>query len=385
MANQNTGRSGFRGQNSGTATSTSTGTPRGGFRNSGVPATQPTPNFYSSTSNTSATDTTAALNAAASNTATRIAASAAAGTASSNAIADQLATRQMGSVYDTGALAGATPAATQAENDRRQTIGFLSQLFKSYGMNSIGNLVTQYVQSGMSQDEIVMHIRDSKEYAQRFPGNAALKKAGKAPLDEGTYLAYERSMSNSLAGLPKGFYNSRQDIANFIAHDISPEEVKARVSTARSVIENKDPELLAAFKNYYGLDKSHLTAYVLDPSRTQDMIQKRVAAAEFGAEALNQGLTDINSTFAETLYDRGVSTTQGRQAFSDAAASANAVNTLNQIDQTNVGNKDIVNADLGLNADSAAKVKGMASRERARFAGSSGGTQVLGTNEFGSF
>ena len=65
----------------------------------------------------------------------------------------------------------------------------------------------------------------------------------------------------------------------------------------------------------------------------------------------------------------------------DVAEQADTMDMLGAIEGERVSRKDQVEAKLGLDAEADKKVRGMKSRERARFAGSSGGTRALGSGD----
>ena len=258
--------------------------------------------------------------------------------------------------------------------------------FKQYGMNDVGKAALDAIQGAHNEYEAVTAIRASDAYKQRFAGNEARIKAGMGALSEGEYLSMESSYRQAMraAGLPKGFYDQPNDLAKFIAGDVSVTEVATRAKSAMDLVNSKDPETLKAFKDFYGVDKGHLAAYYLDSSRAMPLLEKAADAARIGAEAIRNGIA-TSGTFAESLVDKGVTQGQARQAYDETALDRSTLAKLASIDNTKVGLNDVVEAKLGLDSGMEGKLRAMTGRERSRFSGKSGGTAALGSSSSGSF
>jgi hypothetical protein len=264
-------------------------------------------------------------------------------------------------------------------NSQNSVYDFVRELFNGVGGN-LGNVVLAAIRDAHSPTEAVATIRKSPEYAARFPGNIALLKAGKAVMNEGEYLSQERTYRQVIkdAGLPNSFYDKPDDFGKWIANDVSPTEVASRAKTASDLVNSQDPATLAAFKNYYGIDKGHLAAYFLDPTKAAPILQKQANAAAIGAEAIHEGLgSSVGKGFAEGLVDKGITQTQARSAFLNTNIEKPTVALLSGIDHTSISTGDMINAQLGLDATAVKKVKSVADRETARFRGTSAGTSTL--------
>lgn len=263
---------------------------------------------------------------------------------------------------------------------------WVREQFAAYGIPDVGKAALEAIASSHNEIEAAQKIRQSDVYKQRFAGNEARIKAGKPPLGEGEYLATENSYRQSMraAGLPKGFYDQPNDLAKFIAGDVSVAEVAQRAKTAMDLVNTKDPETLKAFKDFYGVDKGHLAAYYLDQGKALPLLEKAADAARIGAEAIRNGIK-TSGGFAESLVDKGVTQGQARQAYADTALDRSTLAKLASIDATKVGLDDVVEAKLGLDAGTEGKLRAMTGRERSRFSGKSGGTAALASSSSGSF
>jgi hypothetical protein len=231
-------------------------------------------------------------------------------------------------------------------------------------------------------------LPEEQIFKERFIGNEMRKKQGLTPLSPESYLTLERQYKSVLKayGLPAGFYDDpRTDFAGWIAGDVSPEEIGERARIASDWTKNLDPQSREALKKFYGIGDEALVAYALDAKRALPIIQRQAEAAKIGAEALRQNLA-VGRSMAEQLTDIGVTDAQARQAFSSAAQITAPLQKLAAIEGKTLTQEDIIEQTLGIDPESERKVRGLASRERARFGGESGtARQILGGGMSGSY
>lgn len=242
------------------------------------------------------------------------------------------------SVNPTGTTSTALTPAQQTE--RVNAIASLNATFNAMGLGSeIASAITDMVQKGYTTDTIMLIAQDpsSKDpvavaFQKRFAGNTARIKAGLAPLAPAEYMATERAYRQTMeaAGLPKGFYDNPEDYTKFIANDVSPSELKARVDTAADAIANADPFYVNSLKSMYGLTTGEMIAHALDPQAALPLLQKQAVAAKIGTAAARQGW-GISATGAENLYTQGVSQAQAEQGFRTIAGMQTEQQRLAQI------------------------------------------------------
>lgn len=236
--------------------------------------------------------------------------------------------------------------------------------------------------------QILNSIYNSDAYKTRFAANETIRKRiadgqgrpGDRLLKPAEYIETENTFREYMAsaGLPAGFYDSPDDFSNFIANGVSPDEVKARVTLAKTALNNADQNIVKALKDYYGLTTGELTAYLLDKEKafnaigdkftyTTNELEKQYAAAEVGGVALRAGV-DATKAFSEeivTAQKQG----QAEAAFQTAARNqADYKRLMGLAGQTGTA-EDLVREGLGLagGTDVSLKTKKLASRERARF------------------
>lgn len=249
----------------------------------------------------------------------------------------------------------------------------LNSLFTSYGLSTLAPKIFSYIQNGYSADTISLLLQDTTEYKTRFAGNELRRKQGLAVLSPADYLATEASYRQimSSAGLPKSFYDSPSDYANWIGGDVSPTEIKSRVDLATVATTAADPYLKQQLGAFYGVDDAHLTAYFLDQSKALPLLQKQEAAAQFGAEAARRGLLSNKDAMMDYV-NQGFSQSQASQGFQQVAEELPNLQALAARFGTTFGQTEEEQSVFGTGADAVAKKKGLASQERAMFSGSAG-------------
>jgi len=263
------------------------------------------------------------------------------------------------------------------QRERTDWVEQLRLMFANYGLESLAPKIQEYIQQGYSPDTVTLKLQDTPEYQQRFAGNTARKKAGLSVLSPAEYLATESAYKQIMrtTGLPEGFYDSYDDFSKFIGSDVSPAELKSRVDAAALSLDNTDPFYKESLQNMYGLSSGDMIAYVLDPQRSLPFINKRVQAAQFGAEARRQGLT-VGTQMAEQYAGMGVTQAQARTGFEQIAAITPVAEKLSQITAgaQPFGMEQTATAVFGgeQSAEQKRRLQRLAETEQSRFAGQAG-------------
>jgi hypothetical protein len=140
-------------------------------------------------------------------------------------------------------------------------------------------------------DALFGSIRETPQYQARFKGNIERAKKNLPLLSEAEYISQEQSYLtvNKNLGLPRGFYDTQNDFANFIANDVSPVEYSNRIQQAYNVVKNSDPEVLNQLKMFIPeLQDADLAAYILDPSRSGQVIERKAEPQPSEPQAKHQ-------------------------------------------------------------------------------------------------
>lgn len=274
-----------------------------------------------------------------------------------------------------------------------ESIALMNSFLEANDLGGIAGKAADMLYQGKSYNEVYLGIVNTQEYNDRYPGMAELRKKGLG-MTEAQYNSQMNSYSTVFkqAGLDSyaDFKSNKNTYANFLTNSISPDELKSRVNTATSFVNNNDPTITDTFQKYYGVSKKDLVAYYLDPEMALTNLQRKTEAAQLGTAAANVGL-DVGVNYAENLASQaGNATVTGMNianigsAISKAGSVKEEVGKLAAISGGTVTGAELIQSGLGdINAEK--KVKGLASQERARFAGKSAGTGIISENVSGSY
>jgi hypothetical protein len=260
----------------------------------------------------------------------------------------------------------------------------LQSTFKYYGLEDpqlVGDIKTalaeRRITGASSIDDIGVQLRETEAFKRRFAANEARLAAKKPAYSVSQYLQLESSYRQALnaSGMPKDFYDTPEDFQNFIANDISPDEIQYRVQQGYEAVKNADPIVVNELKSLYGLDDATLAAYFIDPNKTKEAVVRSARAAEVAAQARKQAGIGLTATQAEELVQAGVTEQQAQSAFGDVRA-------LQELTQPLMGEEGLTQQELiqgvtGTNAAAAQRVAKTARRRRATF--EAGGQTALGT------
>lgn len=208
-----------------------------------------------------------------------------------------------------GAQAGASASA------------YLKALLAQWGISELYTDAQRLVLQGLDADAVLMQLQDTAAYKKRFSANDERKRRGLAVLSPAEYVATETAYAQVLRqfGLPKGFYDSRDDYTKFLGADVSPQELAQRASDAQEIMLTGPAENRRIWSEYYGLTDGAAIAAILDPGRALPLVQQQITAAKIGGAAAGQGLA-TGRTQAEYLAASGVTGEQARQGYAAIAA-----------------------------------------------------------------
>jgi hypothetical protein len=274
---------------------------------------------------------------------------------------------------------GSTDAATQEKRDKVKTAleDFKANLHL-YGLDSLADTIDGYIKDDLSAAQIKINIVGTDTYKARFPGMAALQKAGKA-INEATYIQNERMYDQVLRahGVDTAVFGTTEQYGKYIGNEVSPVEFENRVAIAKDRVD-KNSDVAAALQQYYGVDKSAAIAYLLDPKLGMDVVQKQARAAEIGAAAAASGFTfgkfEQGAGIAESFVN--ASGTQDLQSlkteFGKARNLADIQGRLSDIEGGKYTDLEAVTAILNQDQQLLLESQKRASREVARFSGGTG-------------
>lgn len=255
--------------------------------------------------------------------------------------------------------------------DARET---LASYLRPYGLDAqdVIDAAWQFVQENpslASNDTLVINsTRNTETYKRRFRGNAERVAKGLSELSPAAYIQYEEAYRQSIrrAGFPVGFYDTEEDLSNFIARDIDPSELSNRLERGYKAVTQADPQIVAEMKRLYMVDDASLAAYFIDPTRAQDIVLRQAQAAQLAAQAQTQAGIGLTVEEAESLALQGVTQEQARQGFG-AIAQAEELFRPIEMGEEAITREEQISGALGVNAAAAQRIATRQRRRRAAF------------------
>ena len=279
-----------------------------------------------------------------------------------------------------------------ATQNRESAKSFLRNLLTQYGLGSLAGAVDNIVQDTTSEEVMLERLRNTEEYKTRFKGLTQLRAKGVTDVaNEGEYLKLETDyrqifreagMSSFLgdAGTQSEFDSIAKLVGDF---SLSVNEVRDRVSDAQRIVAQTPQEVRDSFQKFYNVDPSMLTAYVLDPTKTASEINRKANAAMIGGLGMQRGLefgAGASDRIGSFLGGEGdLTSTQAEPILGEIADVQRSTGRLAQLEKGTLTAEETAFAQLDLDTEAKRKVKGLQSRERARF----GGTGAFSSSALG--
>lgn len=281
----------------------------------------------------------------------------------------------------------ATQQAKAAEVSRLNAIDVLKQRFSQYGLESLATVIKNLAAEGATDATISFALQNTPEYKERFKANDLRLKKGLAVLSPGEYITLEDTYRQVLRAYGLRQFDNDLYVSQFIANDVSPTELTARVQTATERVLNASPEVANTLKSYYNLGAQDLVAYALDPESQLPEIQNKITAAEIGTAAFAQGL-GVNKATAEELRMQGVTKEQAQKGYATIADILPGAQKLSEIygGMDAYGQVEAQKEVFGGLASEKRKREKLTQAEIGTFSGKSGVSRgTLGTETRGSF
>ena len=214
----------------------------------------------------------------------------------------------------------ATQAAQEAAIEARRqqnAIATMKATLADLGMSSLYDRVVGFIKDGYDPEAVMVLIRTTPEYKQRFPAIEALAAKGRA-ISEAEYIEYEQTAAGleRRYGLPSGMLMST--VTDLLTNEVSASELNDRVLLASSAAIQAPDDVKNTFMDYYGIGTGGLTAYFLDPNKATPLLEKQYAASLIGTEATRQGV-GMDVFGSENLATLGITQEEAREGFGRVA------------------------------------------------------------------
>lgn len=261
---------------------------------------------------------------------------------------------------------------TKNSPDQQSAYDELKQVLASWGLSSLYHYAVGYLKQGFTADQVQIELEQTKEYQQRFSGNAIREKAGLDTLSPAQYIALEdqyRQIAKQY-GLTAQYYG-HDTLAKLIGGDISPAEYQTRAQIALQTFKQAPPEY-RDFWAKYGLTAGDAVSAIMDTSgQSLADLQLKANAVQIGGTAAQQGI-DVSGNRALQFAENGVTLDQARQAYQRIAEMGRTDQQIAQRFGLSFGQQDEEN-DLLLNQGDVTRKRNLIySEEASQFSGRGG-------------
>lgn len=267
--------------------------------------------------------------------------------------------------------------------DRGPAKGILANLLRQFGLESMLGEIESFIEDFGANDEFSLaeRIRGSQGYKDRFKGLVNLRNKGITDIqNEADYLRLETEYRQAFrdAGIQSylgeaGSVAERDAIADLAGkYSVSVNEVRSRINDAQRVVQRTDPNTIDALRRFYNIAPSDLVAYTLDPTRTSSRINQLANAAIVGGMAADAGLQvgrGAAEQFSSLMGDNDLSADYTLNQLGRAREVRDSTARLASIEESTLSDDETLLAEANLDQEAKRRIRGLQSRERARFGG----------------
>lgn len=248
-------------------------------------------------------------------------------------------------------------------------------ILREYGLEGlIGNLDSaiqddpDQFMGEFAMNAVFRAVRDTPQYKTRFRGLELRKQRGLPPITESDYLKIEEEYRDTLRanGMPKGFYDSQEDFANFIGNDVRSDELNNRIQRGYRAVMETEPGTKEELKRLYGLNDSDIAAFLIDPTRFQQTEAVRKAEAARRATAAREQGLQLTAGQAEELVARGIGQETAQQGFAQLAETQELFRPMAEGEQA-ISVEEQIAGTFGTNAAAAQRIATRRRQRRAEF------------------
>jgi hypothetical protein len=256
-------------------------------------------------------------------------------------------------------------------------------ILREYGLESLISNLDDAIRDDPSQftggfggEAVWRAVRGTEQYKARFKGLELRNRNNYKPITEKEYLDIEKEFEAVLRGngMPRGFYDSQEDFANFIGNDVRSDELNTRIGQGYRAVMETEPGTKDELKRLYGLNDSDIAAFLIDPTRFQQTEAIRKAESARRANAAREAGLQIQAQQAEELYNRGVTQSTAQRVFQELGATQELFQATQQGEEQ-IGLEEQIAGSFGTNAAAAQRIATRRRRRRAEFEAGGGLTE----------
>jgi len=257
-------------------------------------------------------------------------------------------------------------ARQQKVAEQNRVIATLKNTFEEFGLSGLYGDIEKWARQDYSADAILLELRKTQQYKDRFPAMEALSKKKRA-ISEGEYIEFERNAARLEReyGLPAGMLG-KDSVTKLLTNEVSGRELENRVVMASNASQQVPDEMRTQFKKFYGVDSGGLAGYFLDSDVAMPLLDRQYAAATIAGQGLIQGV-DTTRGIAEELFEAGVDQEGARRGFGQVARDSALTQGKNNV----IGQDNLIKGTFGTE-DYAKQIRQARNSETAQYAAGGG-------------
>jgi hypothetical protein len=285
--------------------------------------------------------------------------------------------------------------AEQVAAQRKSAFDVIRERFTQMGIKEVGDDIAAIFAGkgkdrfGKAFDEIpttsegfYLQLINTKSYYDRFGSvNEARLNAGYKALDEKTIVGMEDEYQKVLTSynMPAGFYDQTVDFQSFLKNNLTNVDVANIIQAYRDfVTTGTDSNVRKQLKDLYGINDEALTAYMIDPTKGQGILEQIAGKNMNTAAALIEGLTAEQAQMAQAYGAGSLNYGTQRQKYSQVQQELQTTGNLAAIYGENFGAKEAIAAEFGGDVQAQAQAARIKATGQAVFGGTSGlGSKAL--------
>ena len=257
----------------------------------------------------------------------------------------------------------------------------IAAIFAGKGVDRFGKAFDEIP---TTSEGFYLQLINTKSYYDRFGSvNEARLKQGYKALDEKTIVGMEDEYQKVLTSynMPAGFYDQTTDFQSFLKNNLTNVDVANVIQAYRDfVTTGTDSNVRKQLKDLYGIGDEALTAYMIDPTKGQGILENIAGKNMNTAAALIEGLTAEQANMAQTYGAGSLGYGQQRQKYSQVQRELQTTGNLAAIYGENFGAKEAIAAEFGGDVQAQAQAARIKATGQAAFGGTSGiGSKALRT------
>lgn len=258
---------------------------------------------------------------------------------------------------------------TDTQRDAQQII---RDALQTYGLESLNDWALTRLLAGDTPAVVLGALRDTPQYAARFPAMAELRRRGQA-ITEGQYVDYEKTIAETARtyGLATQMFD-KQYIADMLTSNVSAREFESRATLAKQASMTAPKETKDALASLYGVTQNDLATYWLDPDKSLPILQRKYDAAAIAGAGLREKFT-LDRATAERLAGQGATEASAVQDFAQAAQLRGLTRGL----ENTVSEADIIGSAFG-GGEQTVKVQQAQQQRKSSFQGGGGAQETQG-------